>query len=180
MIYSNIRGTSETSFKIGPKGVALSSGAIINDPTSVLNGFKRVNVETDANHSSGLVYDIEIPQSFVTNVTVDQNDPNIYLLTIVDRYTGQPRVVTINAGLGATGVQFSGNGAKENNIATFSDTTGKTIKDSGFSVYTGEFSTGSENLTGEIPTVSNVYSYVGQLTDYLANRLNGERLEGNS
>ena len=121
----------------------------------------------------------EIPQNFVTDVTVDPEDQNVYNLTIRDR-SGKIRVVSINAGLGASGVQFAGGDAKENNIATFSDNTGKAIKDSGFSIYSGELEDGAENLTGEVPTVSSVYSYVGQLTDYLRNRLNGERLEGNS
>ena len=174
MIYTNSSGTSKPSFQIGAKGVSLASSAVISDPTHILKGYKKVTA-TYGGRTESLVYDIEIPNEFVENCVPDPENPNLYILTLYNRTKGARREVIINAGLGNSGVAFSGEGAVEDNLASFSDETGRYIKDSGYSVYASNtLSDECKEKTEEVPTVSAVYNYVGEITDYLKNRLNGK------
>ena len=174
MIYLNNDGTTKSSFQIGPQGIALSSTAVISDPTHLLRGYKKLTA-THNGRTDELVYDVEIPAQLVQNVEPDEEDPNIYIITLCDRKSGKTRQVVINAGLGKSGVAFNGETAKEDNLASFSDTTGKWIKDSGYSVYASDsLDESCKTKDEEVPTVSAVYNYVGEITDYLKNRLKGK------
>lgn len=170
--YKNLDGTTKPSFKIGPRGIELSTGAIVDSE----NNLKAIKTLMLSNNGTVLTDDnlgLIISREFCTKIDTTTN-PNYYIFYI-KRFDNTNRQwveeqILLNktpSGVGSGNV-VGPDSSVVDNLAAFGDESGKKIKDSGFSVASEVNNDGSQ-----IPTGAAIVSYIGAVTTPLSERLRG-------
>ena len=158
MLYSNINGTIDPSFKIGKDGITILNKAVQSGQDTV----KRLAIHDPTSATDETIaYKSEIPSKYIKEITQDQT-------------TGTATIVMND---GSTIVLNSGSisGPKATvvgDLAVFGSTDGRKLDDSSTSI-SKDMADDKLDKDKTVPTTSAVLSYVGKLESLLEARLNG-------
>lgn len=161
--FSNIKGTTVPSFRIGAKGVTLSSGAIEN---GLRSDIYRLYATADGK-AHKVLYDCDIPSAAISSYRDDPEDSNYIIFTLYDR--SEIRLVKnipINTVNGP-------NKSVIGDVPVFANETGNELADSNLGILSKNLESIEETEADKIPTAKAVFSYIGNITDILKNRLTG-------
>lgn len=166
-IYKNIDGTTKSSFKIGARGITIIPTAVIKGEETLM----KVAIKEKGKDPRFLLYEdeVEIPKAYCTGIR-QVGTQTIFSIRNED---GSISEIVINTReMGVKGPD----GAVENNLAAFKDSTGQEIKDSGVSVKNTIQIDSSTNKASEsdVPTAAAVVDYIGSINDLLALRVGGK------
>lgn len=181
-VYKNIDGTSKKSFRIGAKGVVLSTDTIYADgPNS--EAIKRLLVNDKAVFTEENKQDIFIERRYISKWTVNPDETECtfemkFFSDVEDLEkeikkgwnTETITLKTFNNQTSVSGVQIEGD-ATENNLVIFGSN-GETIKDSGLKILSDTLN--SKDAENEIPTFATLKQYVGEKEIPLSRRADGE------
>lgn len=176
MIYHNIDGTTQPSFKIGTGGVKIMSSQLSEEDKTKLDKFKmnkdkfeqRLTVYDDFGIKHYLAYDIDLPIHRVVDIITDEETGESVFIVLKD--TGQTEEVRINTKASGNVTSISET-TVPGNIVLYADDKGLQIKDSGLAI-SQEFNT-ETNLEGSIPTSKAVFNFFGGNIAPLATTIDG-------
>lgn len=175
MIYHNIDGTTQPSFKIGAGGVKIMSSQLNEEDKKKLDDFKmnkdinqRLTVYDDFGHEHYLAYDIDLPIHRVVDIITDEETGESVFIVLKD--TGLTEKVRINTKASGTVTSISET-TVPGNIVLYADDKGLQIKDSGLAI-SQEFNART-NLDGSIPTSKAVFNFFGGNIAPLATTIDG-------
>lgn len=175
MIYHNIDGTTQPSFKIGAGGVKIMSSQINDEDKEKLDKFKmnkdieqRLTVYDDLGVEHYLAYDIDLPIHRVVDIITDEETGESVFIVLRD--TGLTEKVRINTKASGTVTSISET-TVPGNIVLYADDKGLQIKDSGLAI-SQEFNART-NLDGSIPTSKAVFNFFGGNIAPLATTIDG-------
>ena len=164
MAYSNIKGTTCPSFKIGPNGVSLSSSAVVGS-TIPAKYLKTNQVDAEGNPlyllftDDPAAYDSYIKNSDISSITYLSNS---LVISMKDGTTFTLSKTIVSGPSSST----------DEAIALFDGTTGSVLKDSGKKISENIEEASTETMDS-VPTTGAVIGYIGVLSDALKQRLNG-------
>lgn len=167
-IYKNIDGTTKPSFKIGARGITIVPKAVISGTDTLM----RIAIKDNKNQERFLLFEdeVDIPTTLCTDI---KQEGKITTFTIRNP-DGTKSTIVVNT---QTGGLTGPNGAVENNLASFSDSSGQNLKDSGVGVENEiHFNTNgtlSDESLNKVPTTEAVVDYIGDISTILALRLRG-------
>ena len=175
MIYHNIDGTTQPSFKIGAGGVKIMSSQLNEEDKKKLDKFKmnkdieqRLTVYDDSGKEHYLAYDIDLPIHRVVDIITDEKTGESVFIVLKD--TGLTEKVRINTKASGTVTSISET-TVPGNIVLYADDKGLQIKDSGLAI-SQEFNART-NLDGSIPTSNAVFNFFGGNIAPLATTIDG-------
>lgn len=175
MAYQDIKGTTAETFKIGRKGISLSSKAIRNpENNKLIKKYLVASYKNDAGEKEEykLLYDfdVEIPNVDLAKIGYSTDSEGNKIIVFALASGG-----TIELPLTMTGVKGPETSTPDA-IATFADESGKVLQDSGRKFSDSiDIKTEEDNKNSkDIPSVSAVVGYVGAISDIVTQRMDGE------
>lgn len=193
-VFKNIAGTVCSSYKIGPKGIALASRAETSNSTSDLTSYQSRLIVVDAKGSEHkVVYDTEIPLKNVKSMstTYDSSGKQTGVKIVIINDDNTEETINLAANISATVEESE---LESGDKLVLVDSTGK-LKNAGIGIVTSDtIPTLPENYTSsdvieyltklaaveaaasdtEVPTFKAITSYVGSVTNILNKRLSGD------
>ena len=165
MKYANLNGTTEPSFKLGPRGLSLSYGDVIEGQEVIERYRLKVTEPNGIQHN--VAYDTEIPVQYVVNIDSESNAEEGITTIIIQNSNGTESTIRIASNAG--GVKTVSESTVFGNLATFASTDGTLIQDSGVGI-TNDIENDSGN---NLPTAQAVKDYLGVISGSIASVLEG-------
>lgn len=160
MIYHNIDGTTQPSFKIGTGGVKIMSSQVKESDLLKLQKYKmdetltkRLTVYDDEGGEHFVAYDIDLPMPKIKDIKqLDDGKTIIYFYN--EDYSIREIIIDTNA---SGTVKSINKVTVPGNIVTYAGTDGTEIQDSGFSI-----SDSVDISSKSIPTSNGVATFFGE------------------
>ena len=173
-VYKNIDGTSKKSFRIGSKGAIISTGdSYVDERTG--NALKGLLVDGKAVYTEGNVNEIFIDRGIIDSFTSNESGCKLILKYYVkETRSWRYEEIDIKTRSGDGGV-YGPESSTADNIAVFSDSTGSTLKDSGFRVLSNILN--STDDSQEVMTFGAVKQYVEGKEVPLSERMTGKNAQ---
>lgn len=166
--YADINGSLKPSFKLSPTGVELISGSIDYTTSSGVDSVKRLYIKKgDTNDRVLTEYDMHIPSGAIATYTESQDGKFVIFHLHDGAELSVPK--TINSYAGEDYVANLSGSSTNNNLAVFDGTTGKRLKDAGYSVKENLIIDDGEGnrvldeySSGQLPTVDSIMKLWGE------------------
>lgn len=170
MAYQNLKGTTNKTFKIGPRGVMLKTVAIRNEVSEVsketVEYIKRLAVQESPNSDTRLVaYKDEMDAFIRSDDILRISHDSVGGITITLR-SGE----IISLGSTGKGDVKGPDSSTPDAIVLFNGDSGKQIKDSGSKIS----ETILDSEANNVPTIGAVIGYIGEVSTPLKMRLQGK------
>jgi hypothetical protein len=166
--YQDLDGSLKPSFKLSPTGVELISGSIDYETSTGIDKAKRLYIKKGDEEDRVLTeYDMTIPNGAIATYSESQDGNFVVFHLHNGAVLSVPK--TINTYAGDRYVSNDSDESVDNNIAVFDGTSGRKIKDTGYSVKENLLIDDNEGnrvmdeySSGNIPTVESIMKLWGE------------------